>query len=124
MPQRTDRLGEQIKRAIGELILHGLKDSRIQRLTSITKLDLSNDHQHAKIFISVYGTEDEQQETLKGLQSATGFIKSEIAKRIRMKFTPNLYFILDDSIKKGMEVLDLLDKLKKEEQESTTTENV
>lgn len=116
MTQRTERLAELIKREIGDLILRGIKDSRLKnKLTSITHVELSNDLQHAKVFVSVYGNDNEQQKAIDGLKSASGFIRSEIGKRIRMRFTPQLLFQLDNSIKQGMKVIELMNKIKSEE---------
>ena len=86
------------------------------KLISVTYVELSNDLQHAKIFVSIYGNDDEQQKAIEGLVSASGFIRGEIGKRIRMRFSPQLHFQLDNSLKKGMDVIELMNKIKEQEQ--------
>lgn len=108
---RPRRLAEEIKREVTAMLQSELNDPRICKLSSITDVEVSRDMRYAKVFVSVYGSEDEQTQTLAGLQSAGGFIRSELGKRIRLRFLPELAFALDPSIKRGIELTHLIDKV-------------
>jgi ribosome-binding factor A len=105
---RPHRLAEEIKREVTSMLQVELKDPRICRLSSITDVEVSGDMRHAKLFVSVYGSQDEQSETLAGLQSAGGFIRSELGKRIRLRYFPELTFCLDPSIQEGVRLSNLI----------------
>lgn len=116
--QRTDRVAEAIKRVIGELIQHGrIKDVRISGLISVTGVEVSGDLRHAKVYISVYGDEDTQEQTMEGLQSAIGFIRSEVGKQIKLRCTPDLHLKLDHSMQRGAEINELLRRIQREKEE-------
>jgi ribosome-binding factor A len=101
---RANRLAGEIQRVVTDLLQTGLKDPRINRLTSITAVDVSKDRRYAKIYVSVLGSEDEQQKTLEGLQSASGFIRSELGKQIRLRYHPEILFVLDKSIQQSFKI--------------------
>ncbi len=105
---RPNRLAEEIKREVTDMLQVELKDPRICRLSSITDVEVSGDLRYAKLFVSVYGSEEEQSQTLAGLQSAGGFIRSELGKRIRLRFLPELTFCLDPSIQRGVRLANLI----------------
>ncbi|ADL07992.1 30S ribosome-binding factor RbfA [Thermosediminibacter oceani] len=105
---RTDRVSGEIKKAVSEIINNDLKDPRIQGLISVTKVEVSKDLRHAKIFLSIYGEESVKQNALEGIKNAEGFIRRELANRIRLKFIPQLNFKLDDSIEYGIHISKLL----------------
>jgi len=105
---RANRLAGEIQRVVTDLLQTGLNDPRICRLTSITAVDVSKDRRHAKIYVSVMGSEDEQQKTLEGLKSASGFIRSELGKQIRLRYHPELTFELDNSIKHSLKINKIL----------------
>ncbi|MGD0621030.1 MAG: 30S ribosome-binding factor RbfA [Thermacetogeniaceae bacterium] len=105
---RSHRLAEEIKREVTGMLQTELKDPRICRLSSITDVEVSGDLRYAKLFVSVYGSEEEQSQTLAGLQSAGGFIRSELGKRIRLRFLPELTFYLDSSIQRGVRLANLI----------------
>jgi ribosome-binding factor A len=119
MSFRPRRLAEEIKREVTSMLQAELKDPRICRLSSITDVEVSRDLRYAKLFVSVYGSEEEQSQTLTGLQSAGGFIRSELGKRIRLRFLPELTFCLDQSIGRGVRLANLIrrvtDDTKKEQ---------
>ena len=86
---------------------------------SITHVEVSGDLRHAKVFVSVMGTPEEQAQTMKGLKNATGFLRHELASRLVLRFMPELAFKLDTSIAEGARVLDLIHKLEEEEKQKT-----
>jgi ribosome-binding factor A len=103
------RVNEVIREVLGAAIATELKDPRIGFVT-ITSVETSPDLRHARVFVSVLGTEDERAATLEGLASAHGVLQSKIASEVRMKRTPTLEFRYDDSVDQGMRVTELLDE--------------
>lgn len=110
---RANRVAEQIKKEIGELLTQKIKDPRIGFVT-ITDVEVTGDLQQAKVFISVLGDEDKRDETLVGLAKANGFIRSEIGNRIRLRKTPEITFHFDESIEYGNRIETILRDLKDE----------
>src|SRR5690625_8049583 len=94
---RTSRVAEQMKKEIGEIVNQKLKDPRIGFVT-ITDVDLTNDLQQAKVFVSIFGDEEEKNNSLIGLTKATGFIRTEIGKRIRLRKVPEIMFEYDEAL--------------------------
>ncbi len=110
--RRVSRVAELVKREVSQMLLHGIKDDRVGAgMVSVTDVDVSGDLQHAKIFVSIYGTEEAKEETMAGLKSATGYVRSELGQRIRLRRTPEIVFIEDRSIERGTRVLSLLNQL-------------
>jgi ribosome-binding factor A len=110
--RRVERVAELIKREVSQMLLHGIKDDRVGTgMVSVTDVDVSGDLQHAKIYVSIYGTDEAKVETMAGLKSATGFVRSEIGARVRLRRTPEVVFIEDSSIERGNKVLSLLNQL-------------
>lgn len=107
---RQDQLGEVIARELSDLIRTRMKDPRIG-FASITTVDLSADLRHAKVFVSVMGDEQEQRATLAGLNHATGFLRHELAQRLTVRYTPEITFRLDESIARGVHVIDLINRV-------------
>jgi ribosome-binding factor A len=113
--RRVSRVAELIKREVSQMLLNGIKDDRVGTgMVSVTDVDVSGDLQHAKIFVSIYGTDEAKAETMAGLKSATGYVRSELGARVRLRRTPEVIFIEDPSIERGTKVLSLLNKLKDE----------
>ncbi len=100
---RVNRVGEQIKKEISDILQRELKDPRIGFVT-VTAVDMSGDLSQAKIFISVLGSEEQKEGSLKAIASASGYIRSEIGKRIRLRHTPELIFTFDASIDYGYKI--------------------
>lgn len=115
---RVQRVGEQIKKEMSDIIQNELKDPRIGFVT-VTSVEASGDLQHAKIFISVLGPEEQRQETLQALEKAKGFIRSEIGRRIRLRLTPEISFHLDTSIDYSEKIMEKLREIKDGEGESS-----
>ncbi|GIN57786.1 30S ribosome-binding factor RbfA [Lederbergia ruris] len=113
MNVRANRVGEQMKKELGDIIGRKLKDPRVGFVT-VTDVQVTGDLQQATIFISVLGNEDQMEDTLKGLSKAKGFIRSEIGKRIRLRKTPEIIFEFDESISYGNKIESILKELKDE----------
>ena len=110
--RRVSRVAELIKREVSQMLIHDIKDDRVGAgLVSVTDVVVSGDLQHAKIFVSVYGSEEAKIETMAGLKSATGFVRTELGQRVRLRRTPEVIFQEDSSIERGTKVLSLLNQL-------------
>jgi ribosome-binding factor A len=107
---RVGRVGEQIKKELSQLIQSELKDPRIGFIT-VTGVELTNDLSQARVFLSVLGTDEQKEETLKALARGTGFLRSELGKRIRFRHTPELLFKFDNSIEYGSRIESLLNNI-------------
>src|ERR1700745_4005476 len=106
---RLARVAEAIREVASETILFELRDPRVKRVT-VTKAEVSGDLQHAKVYVSVMGTPGEQQLAMRGLRPAAGFIQSKLADRLQTRFTPQLTFVLDEGVKKSLEVTRLINE--------------
>lgn len=104
---RPNRLAETLKEEISQLIRVELKDPRIGFVT-LTSVEVAGDLAHAKVYISVLGTEDEGKISLEVLNRAAGFVRSEIGKRIRLRHVPAIVFVYDPSIEHGAHIAKLL----------------
>ncbi|NJK40683.1 MAG: 30S ribosome-binding factor RbfA [Acaryochloridaceae cyanobacterium SU_2_1] len=110
--RRVSRVAALIKREVSQMLIQGIKDDRVgSGLISVTAVDLSGDLQHAKIFVSIYGTEAAKAETIAGLESATGYVRKQLGQRLQLRRTPEVIFCEDHSFDEGARVLSLLDKL-------------
>lgn len=117
MQYRSGRLSEEIKREISKMILDEIKDPRIKGMVSIIDINVTKDLRYAKVYISIYGNDEEKKETIEGLKSASGYIRHEIGKRIKMRYTPEIVFELDRSIEYGAHISEVLKELKDQEGE-------
>ena len=111
MSMRANRVAEQMKKELGGIIGQKLKDPRIGFVT-VTDVEVTGDLQQATIFISVLGSESEKDDTLKGLNKAKGFIRTEIGQRIRLRITPEINFEFDESVAYGHRIDSLLRQVK------------
>ncbi|MCA1030116.1 30S ribosome-binding factor RbfA [Bacillus timonensis] len=116
MSLRSNRVGEQMKKELGDILGRKLKDPRIGFVT-VTDVQVTGDLQQAKVYISVLGDEEQRQNTLKGLAKAKGFIRSEIGQRIRLRKTPEILFEFDESVDYGNRIETLLHQINKESSE-------
>ena len=116
MSVRTEQIRSLLKTEISDIIRR-LNDPRIGFVT-VTDAEVTADLRHAKVFVSVFGTDEEKQNSFKALHSATGFVRSEFGHRARMKTIPDLSFLPDTSVEHGARIFELLEKIKKEEDES------
>lgn len=110
MTHRPNRVGEQMKKELTEIIGRKIKDPRIGFVT-VTDVQVTGDLQQAKVYISVLGDDEQKENTLKGLAKAKGFIRSEIGHRIRLRKTPEIIFEFDESIDYGNRIETLLHDL-------------
>jgi ribosome-binding factor A len=116
--RRVARVAELIKREVSQMLLSGIKDDRVQTgMVSVTDVEVSGDLQHAKIFVSIYGTDEAKADTMDGLKSATGFVRSNLGQRVRLRRTPEVVFLEDPSIERGTKVLSLINRLSQERKE-------
>lgn len=114
MSMRANRVAEQMKKELSDIISRRLKDPRVGFVT-VTDVQVTGDLQQAKVYITVLGDEDTKQETLTALEKAKGFIRSEIGSRIRLRKTPEIFFEFDESIEYGNRIEKLISELKKDE---------
>lgn len=112
--QRTDRLNSLLKEVISEVIRRDVRNPHVTELVTVTRVQISKDLRHAKVFISVIGTEQEKAETIEALTSAAGFIAVQSSQKVVMRYFPELTFKLDDSVEKHMRIEELLGKISKE----------
>lgn len=103
---RSRRVAEQIQRELAELIQLEVKDPRVGMVT-LTGVDVTSDYSHAKVFFSLLGDQERLQQALIGLNSAAGYLRSQVAHRMKLRIMPALHFVHDTSIEEGMR----LDKL-------------
>jgi ribosome-binding factor A len=106
---RLARVAEVIREVASETILFELRDPRVKGVT-VTRTEVSADLQHAKVFVSLMGTPQEQKLTLHGLEHAAGFIQSKLASRLQTRFTPAIRFVVDQGVKKSIEVTRLINE--------------
>ncbi|MCE9567955.1 MAG: 30S ribosome-binding factor RbfA [Planctomycetes bacterium] len=92
-----------IRETAATAILFELKDPRVKNVT-VTRAEVSGDLQHAKVFVSIMGSEKEQQLTMHGLKSAAGFVQTKIASQLTSRYVPHITFVLDDGVKKSVEI--------------------
>jgi len=113
-PHRQEKLGELIAVELSDLLRTRVKDPRVG-FVSITRVEVSGDYRHAKIYTSVMGNKDEQNGTMRALQHATGFLRHELASRLDLRYTPEIVFKLDHSIEEGARILDLIKEVGSEQ---------
>ncbi len=129
--RRVSRVSSQIKREVGQMLIHGIKDDRVGAgMVSVTDVDVSGDLQHAKIFVSIYGTKEAKAETMEGLRSATPYVRYELSHRMQLRRSPEVIFLEDTSLERGDRLLNLINQIAQEhhpledsEQELSEAEN-
>ena len=107
---RPTRVGELLQAEIADLLLRQLKDPRLSMAT-ISRVDVSPDLREARIYVSRVGSEDEQKETMAGFDRAVGFIRGQLGRRLKLRHTPTLTFLLDTAIADGVRISRLLHDL-------------
>jgi len=115
MIERTNRISEEMKREISSIIQNEIKDPRMPEFVSITEVNVTRDLRYAKVYVSVYGNEEEKKNAISALKSASGFIRHEVGQRIQLRYTPELQFELDNSIERGMYMNKLINETLKKE---------
>jgi ribosome-binding factor A len=110
--RRVSRVSSLIKREVSQMLLYDIKDDRVGAgMVSVTEVDVSGDLQHAKIFVSIYGTPEAKAETMEGLHSSAPFVRRELGQRMRLRRTPEIVFLEDTSLERGDRILHLLNDL-------------
>lgn len=104
------RISEMVKQELGEIIKRDLKDPRIPDLVSVVDVEVTRDLKLARVSISVYGTDEQKNNAIQGLKSAAGYVRKEIAHRLKLRATPEIQFTLDNSIERGVYLTKLIDK--------------
>ena len=112
---KNRKINDEVRRVLAQIISGGIKDPRISPMTSVLAVEVAPDLKTCKAWVSVYGSEEKKQETMEGLTSASGFIRGELARRVNLRNTPQLKFILDDSIEYGVEMSHRIDEVRAED---------
>jgi ribosome-binding factor A len=110
--QRSDRVGDLLLELIAQLLAREVNDPRIRPIT-LTSAEVSRDLRHARIFFSLLASSEDRAEVLKGLKSATGFIRAKVARELKLRFVPTIEFVYDDTEERARRVEDLLQGTKK-----------
>lgn len=113
---RIDRINTDAMREIAEII-RTLKDPRIPEMTSVVSVEVTNDLRYAKVFVSIYGNDEEKKNALKGLNSSAGFVRKELSGRLNLRYTPEITFVADNSIAYGAHISQILNKLNREDEQ-------
>ncbi|MGL5259202.1 MAG: 30S ribosome-binding factor RbfA [Lachnospiraceae bacterium] len=111
---KNNRINGEVQRVLAEIIRGEIKDPRISPLTSVVAVEVAPDLKNCKAFISVLGDDKAISETLQGLKSAEGFIKNKIAKTVNLRNTPNIQFVMDQSIAYGVNMSRKIDEVMSE----------
>jgi ribosome-binding factor A len=122
MSRRTEKAAEAIREVVSMAILAELSDPRIRDVT-VTYVEVSTDLRHAKVHVSVMGDEARQKLTLRGLQSAAGFLQAKIAERIEIRYTPKLSFLLDQGVKRSIAVAQILQQVLPKDKDTAASQS-
>ena len=116
------RINTEVLRELSNVIRGELKDPRIAPMTCVTDVEVAPDLKTCKAWISVLGGEKEREDTLKGLQTAEGYIRHQLAERLNLRNTPNIKFLPDTSIEYGMNMSKMIDEVLSHQSENNQTE--
>ena len=120
--RRVARVAALIKREVSQMLLSEIKDDRVGAgMVSVTDVDVSGDLQHAKIFVSIYGSDRAREETMEGLECSVNYVRKELGSRMQLRRTPTVKFFEDRSLERGDNMLDLLNKISQERQNKPET---
>ena len=119
---RTDRISEEVRREVDRIIREDVRDPRVTGTWSITRADVTRDLRYAKIRVSVL-EEEQRKSLLKALKNAAGFIRRELGKNLRLRYTPELLFEEDDNIAYGVHIASILADVKPEDRPETNSED-
>jgi len=111
---KNTRINGEVQKELGNIIRGEIKDPRISPLTSVVAVEVAPDLKHCKAYISVLGDEEAQKNTVKGLKSAEGFIRTKLARAINLRNTPEIMFVLDQSIEYGVNMSRLIDEVNRD----------
>lgn len=116
---KNTRINGEVMKELSRIISREIKDPRIHPLTSVVAVEVAPDLKSCKAYISVYGDEEARLDTLEGLKSAEGFIRKELARTINLRNTPEVRFILDQSIEYGVNMSRMIDEVNHHDDEET-----
>ena len=114
---KNTRVNTEVQRELSNIIRSGLKDPRVSPWTSVVAAEVALDLKTCKAYISVLGNDQAKTDTMAGLKSAAGFIRRELARTVNLRNTPEIHFIMDESIEYGMKMSKMIDDLKESEAE-------
>ncbi|WP_409227480.1 30S ribosome-binding factor RbfA [Gudongella sp. SC589] len=117
--KRINRISEEVKKVVSDLIQNEIKDPRISGMPSVNKVSVTKDLRFAKIYISVLGSEEDKESTIEGLQSAKGFVRKEIGNRINLRHVPEPIFMLDESIEQALYMSKLIEEVNRDSKEDS-----
>ena len=109
---KNRKINDEVHSVLAEIIRGGIKDPRVSPMTSVLQVEVAPDLKTCKVWVSVYGDEQKKKDTMEGLNSASGFIRGELARRVNLRNTPQLRFLLDDSIAYGVEMSRRIDEVR------------
>ena len=115
---KNTRINGEVLKELSNIIRSEIKDPRINPMTSVVSVEVATDLKTCKAYISVLGDEKSQQDTIAGLKSAEGYIRRELARTVNLRNTPEIKFILDQSIEYGINMSKLIDEVTKKDDES------
>ena len=115
MSLRNEIVRKALMKEISDILFREIKDPQICGMVSITDVDVSSDNSAARVFYSVYGNDEVKEKTSKALERHVGQIRHEVGKRIRLRKTPSLLFIMDDSMERGAKMMELINKIERGE---------
>lgn len=111
---KNTRINMEVQRELSEIIRSGIKDPRIHPMTSVVAVEVTPDLKYCKAYISVLGDEEAAKATVEGLRSASSYVRRELARRVNLRNTPEIKFILDQSIEYGVNMSELIDEVTKD----------
>ena len=120
---KNTRVNAEVHKELAEIIRNGIKDPRIQPMTSVTGVEVAPDLKTCKAYISVLGDAEAKKDTLAGLRSAESYIRRQLAKTVNLRNTPEIRFILDESIEYGVTMSKLIDEVSRKDTASEVHED-
>ena len=111
---KNTRVNGEVQKELSNIIRGGIKDPRVAPMTSVVAVEVAPDLKTCKVYISVLGDEKAQEDTIKGLQSAEGYIRRELARKLNMRITPEIKFVMDQSIAYGVAMSKMIDDVTKD----------
>ena len=121
---KNTRVNAEVQRELSNILRAGIKDPRVAPMTSVVAVEVAPDLKTCKAYISVLGDEKDQQDTIRGLQSAEGYIRRELARTINMRNTPEIRFIVDQSIEYGVNISKKIDEVTRDLKDGADEQDV
>ena len=105
------RINSEVQREMSQIIRDGIKDPRVHPMTSVTGVEVTPDLKYAKVFVSVLGSEEDKEKTMEGLKKSASFARGQLARKMNLRYTPELTFVLDNSIEYGVNMSKRIDEI-------------